>query len=244
MKISWPLFFLLAGSPHAFAGTPQNGFLSHVRCQKSVSAALKTLGVLPHWRRQVDPGPGGLSYRTNTTQFGKWIEVHIAPNSNLELHQVDPAGSQTINWDLACVKKTTITKNKDAGVNAFRDSDLAELMKKNKTGLIYIWSPGMVYSMDFYPEFERTAHQMKLPLTVLMDPYFDETQAKEKAQEFKMPFLNRRVEAVELLMRDIGTHYPETLVYKNGKLSDERIVGVMSPEVLESEISSNLRKLP
>ena len=218
-------------------------FLSEVKCRAPIAAWLESKGAINKWRRQVDPSPGARSFRSPTSQFGNWVEVHTFVDGQADGYLISTEHSEEINWKKNCVATISTSEKSESKNNHFTDHDLALLMKENKAGIIYVWSPGMVYSMDFYPAFKAVAEKLKLPLTVLMDPYFDEAQAKKRAEEFKIPFMNRRVESVELLMRDIGTHYPETLVYSNGKLSDERIVGVMTSDVLEKEIKSSLKAL-
>jgi hypothetical protein len=218
-------------------------FLSKTNCSLQVNQWVKKNRAEDHWRRQVDPTPNGISYRTNTEKFGVWLELHVSP-SHIQGVKIWSGGTEVYTWNEGCAKKVDLFQTKiEKKKNIFTDSDLSNLMKKNKKGMIYIWSPGMVYSMDYYSTFKFMASKLDLPLTVLMDPYFDEAEGKKIAVNFKFPYMDRRVESVELLMRNIDTHYPETLVYSNGKLSDHRIVGVMTSDILEKEIAESLRFL-
>jgi hypothetical protein len=199
--------------------------------------------VSSQWHRQVDPSPDGKSFRASTKKFGVWVELHIFLKG-IEAIKISSGGTESVTWNQNCQEKKkvstlSIQKNK----NVFTDDDLESLIKKNEKGMLYIWSPGMVYSMDSYPVFKNAAAKLNLPLTVLMDPYFDEERGAKIAKDFKIPYMNRRVESVELLMRNISTHYPETLIYCNGKLSYQRIIGAMTPEVLEDEIKASLKAL-
>jgi hypothetical protein len=218
-------------------------------CGKEVTARLQKLGSKEEWIREVDPVEKTQAYRTPTKKIGSWIELRRTTEGTVELRTISALGVEQYKWGKTCTEAhaqmTTgkVMAHAENGKKFFFDSDLASLVKKNKEGLVYIWSPSLVYSMRYYSRFKEMADKLNLPMTVLMDPQWRQGVAKEMAGEYNMPFYDTRAESVEFAMRDVGLHFPATIVYANGKIARRVIFGIEEPQRLSMLVTTELEAL-
>lgn len=216
-------------------------------CAKEVKAKLAEWNSTSQWQRQVDPATGAQSYRSPTKTFGTWVEVQKHPAKSVVM-AMSAKGLTAVTYEKSCepiatTKKYEALSAEKGGKHYFTDMDLVNLVNSKKSGMIYVWSPGMVYSVDEFQTFKNTAKKLGLQFTVVMDPYADQKYARQIAQQRKLPLDDKRVESVELLMRNMGVHFPMTLVYHKGQLSRNPIIGVMHAPQLEKELRSQIAAL-
>src|ERR1700683_2349663 len=102
MQLVWPLLLLFVMIP--ICGYPaEPDLLLKTHCHEKIEEWLNKTGASKqHWRRQVDPEPLAKSYRTNTSTFGIWVEVHIFSNGQIEAYRITPERSEEVTWNGAC----------------------------------------------------------------------------------------------------------------------------------------------
>ena len=223
---------------------PENS--NKVTCETQVDKFLGTQNV-GLWTRIVDPAPHGLGYRTSTGTHGKWVEFHQFADGRAHVFIV--TGQKVVShfWNgKDCKAKiqespgpAVLSAQEAKGKRYFFDKDLKAVLDSKKSGLVYVWSPGMVYSMKHYQDFKTAAKKMKIDFIPLMDPSWDQKSAKTLTSFYNMPLEDRRVASVELTMRNATIHFPSSFVYANGHIG-ERIIGVYTPDLLEAEIKKEL----
>jgi hypothetical protein len=123
----------------------------------------------------------------------------------------------------ATVSATPIVKSKRgiATQDIFDDAALDDLIKTKKNGIIFIWSPHMALSLKAVPELNAAAAELGQPVTYVMDPMADQEAAKAGAKAQKLDDSSmRRVDSMELAMRNALVHFPTLIVYRDGKICD------------------------
>lgn len=101
------------------------------------------------------------------------------------------------------------------------DSYLKELMKKNKAGLIYVWSPRMPLSVQGLEEARRAAADAGIAFVEARDPH-----AGPAADSQLILNSNR------LLELGVSNHFPTIAFFKDGKVLPTLVPGYESREQL------------
>ena len=252
MHLSLALLLSSALSSHA-KPVPSYGV-----CAEAVQALLKTEKVTGEWMKRIGPERGASAFRSPTFELGKWIEVQTLADGTAKVFklQANEGELRTFAKDQCALRPEKIAgavRPPQPGRRYFTDADLAKLLESTKPGILYIWSPGMVYSMRHYQVFKETAKKLGIGFQALMEPSRDRASARQLADFHKMPAIEAadgqerrlasdedpRVASVELLMRNVS-HYPMTLVYGQGVINERPITGVLSAKDLEREVSERL----
>ena len=235
-------------SLEARAGLPPG--LDGVRCKEAALSALAKAKVTGAWTRQVDPAPDAFSYRSATLDFGTWVEFHAARTGAPTLVVVSDKAVTMMEWDASsCVEKASTGPGFGADIRSqrgqifFTDADLAKLLATKKSGIIYTWSPGMVYSAKYADDFKAVARKMGVEFQVLMDPYPTNANVTAAKNTFGKVPSERRLVSVELYMRNALVHAPSTFVYGNGRLHESGLFGVYTPETLKPELERRFIEL-
>ena len=84
---------------------------------------------------------------------------------------------------------------------------------------------------------------MKIKFIPVLDPRAKITEVSSITREFKVPYSRVKMNAVELYMRNTTSHFPTTLIFKDGKINNLPIVGVMEKDELESTVNKRLETL-
>lgn len=202
------------------------------------------------WTRSV--GAGEIIYRVPTKKIGAWLELKIDEAFNLSLSKVDDSGFETWRADwpscaLASKKirfsRKEIFSDGSGHIKYFTDYELEKILKTGESGLIYLWSPGMVYSVQYIETFREIAKKLNLRFVEVMDPNVKTGFANEFLKKAKRELATVKNDSIELSMRNGQTHFPTTFVFSNGHLAREPITGVYNSEQLESAIKRNLMVL-
>src|SRR5258708_2316497 len=131
------IVFSLFMMPHAFAGLP-SGVAFPVKCESSILTELQSEGVTGSWRRQVDPDSEILNFRSPTSTFGKWVELHVSKKGTAALTTVESGKAKSTVWDAACAQTHSTSPDKSpACPKCFSDSDLHKLVNQKRSALIY-----------------------------------------------------------------------------------------------------------
>lgn len=131
-----------------------------------------------------------------------------------------------------------------AGVKEqFSDLNLQDLSRKNKSTLIYYWSPQMIYSMTELNNLRKIAKELSLDLIL-----FHEAQFKLDSYD------QRKLASVGITQATVSDskanfsnylkyshtiqHFPLLFLVQNGKISPKVVPGVMPYELWKKEISA------
>lgn len=127
---------------------------------------------------------------------------------------------------------------------AYTDSDLKKTLGEHKWGVIYIWSPYMPLSVKAIREIKAAVKNKGGHVTILLDgkASLDEAKKWMKKEKLNMEELTQ-VGAYELYERDITLHYPITLIYADGFLSNRSYVGHKSSKIFEKWIEIELAEI-
>lgn len=214
-------------------------------CRKSFKNQLKLLKSLNSWIRVVDRGLGILTFRSPTRRFGYWVQIEINNKTGYgaireftplaeRLYQVQ--SSKNCRYQGSFVKRQKERLQSNFGIN---DQRLQELIRKG-SGVLYIWSPSMEYSMRRVNEVKRYAKSLGVGFFAFVDERAEMASIKKVAQKFSISESDsRKIASTEMDMRQYKLHFPTTYVYKNGKIHPERIIGVV--EKLEFSLSVHRR---
>lgn len=238
------IFFVLLLSVTARAEIP---LVTH--CTKEFYQETKKLGSADHWTEQAPSPEGYKVFRTPTNTFGTWLEAAYDKDHTV-LYTSTVELTTKMDFGKDCKMKVT----KDAGMD-FRkkypdpkaqwldDKELMRSMEKHPAGLIYVWSPGMTYSVQFYKRFEEVAKEMNIPFVAVLDPRSSLKEVAEMGKKMPVPSSKLKLNSVELYMRNVTTHYPGSLVFKNRRIHADRIIGVMEKDELKALIKKQLDSL-
>ena len=209
--------------------------LKGLACQKELKAAIPAKLLSMRWRPKFQSLPlqplfASLEFRNS--KDGSTYEVFgNADASYYSVNTRTPSPSQTL---FKCDSKSGLVKSAEAlrlpaslpASGGFTDTDLVAKMKTNKKGLIYVWSPHMPLSVHGLAEIRGAAKDQGLDLTIVMDhdAHLKDAEAWVAKGDAKKSDL-LRLESAELLNRDVALHYPVTLMYQNGFLSNHSFVG-------------------
>ena len=163
-----------------------------------------------------------------------WIQARVFLNGEVLLRRVTARYVETHTMNLETCGFSIVAhewrepyKSRQQNGPAFSDRDLRALVR-NRTGLIYLWSPNMPYSyLDIrqgtmgLPAIRQIAAEMNLPLTVLLDPGANYRHALRVtgSSPWLGPTDARLVRSIELSFRALLNHYPVLLAYRDGKLA-------------------------
>lgn len=243
------------------------GSYSGLKCQKELSRQLRKVfkNSKPLWMRQVDTDFETQAYRSRTEKVGEWYELRLTEKQYPKLLFYSAKKTVNYDWDKACKlsEKTgpgfelfALSKNADEFLT---DSDLESLLKVHKKGVIYMWSPRMTYSVTEFKRFRETLQKKNLTFIPILDPFAEVQEAKEAlkkagvelpgrlADQRREPSsfeLYRRLNSVDLYMRNVTLHFPTFIVFKNGQLHPHRLVGVLTDEGLNQAVDEQLGDLP
>ena len=220
-------------------------FFPNGKCQKQFEAQLQKFfpKTQPQWSRVVDPHFNTRAFRAATDKIGEWHEVHSVEKSAPKAFFYTPTTITEFQWNKNCVLK----KKSGPGIEffpkdtakseAFKDSDLANILKTQKSGVIYLWSPRMVYSVTEFNRVRELAKSKNLEFIPVYDNNVTPSDASAalKAGGVDIPSrglasadLYRRLQSVDLYMRNGTLHFPTIFVFGKGQVHPRRLVGVLN----------------
>ena len=226
-----------------------------IKCSPQIEKLLVRFDFAPDakWKKTDSTSYANKAYKIQSKKIGYWIvfETH-KDGVNLVTYESSTKHFYKFkNKNCKPSQETTAQfklydEKKDSKSKPFTDQDLAEIVGKNKKGLIYMWSPKMVYSVVLFEQYAELAKKNKFEFIPVLanDVSFDEAEAalktiKEKFTDRKLASIESllKLASVDLYMRDATLHYPTVIVYNNGKIQSKRIVGVNTPVDFENMIN-------
>lgn len=200
------------------------------KCEKAMENTLSKLSVSlrGNWQRNSHSSTLPV-YSHATSVVAEWIIVEktFEGAESITLTSGEKKTRYDYKPDSGCSPSINITQLKKAtrGLGSLEwldDKALQDLLKKKPDGVLFIWSPHMKLSLISIAELRRAADGMGLPVTFAMDPIADQKKAKQQAEKYKIGDGSlRRVDSVELSMRNVLLHFPTLLVTRNGKICEK-----------------------
>lgn len=239
----WAVYLILSFAlVKAHASPFPTGVKTSFACKKQVEAKLQKFFPKdqPQWRKVLGPAYDVTAFRSPTENVGEWIEMHVPDKGTPDFTFVSAKANVYHSWNAKnCKAKevkekgfTFFTPEKNPQGELFTDKSLANLLAGNKKGLIYIWSPRMVYSVTEFRNFRDVAKKKGWEFIALLDPQVSDSDAKAAASKYQLEYQGRRLASVDLYMREGLLHYPSVYVYNNGKLHPDRLIGVLTQKDL------------
>ncbi|WP_157765794.1 thioredoxin family protein [Halobacteriovorax marinus] len=231
MKIIIALSFLISMPIFAQKKAP---FLNKLRCTNSVLGAVSSLGEPKEWKKNLDASvssdfEGGGSVTIDVEKS----KSTLTSNQNGLLLKLDFSEPD-------CKMKVLKISSSSGG---FLDRDLDQLLKKEKRGVIYLWSPHMSLSVYELVEMKKYLSSLKIPVTILLDLNADIDFANKSLQKYDLPLeYLKRMNSRKLENFGATIHYPSTIFYKDGELV-KRVPGFNGKKSLQDLIKRYLGEI-
>lgn len=185
-----------------------------------------------------------MSFRTPTQQFGVWLEIQRHPGAAPILMRLTENGTTHVEFAKAdCAPTLSVLPGtlRHEPLPWLGDVELEAMMKKNPKGILYLWSPRYAHSLTAFTELKAAAEKVGVPVFSAMDPaspadLTKSTSAKAKAQGLD----SKTFSAMELFARNVSGHYPKTIVFHQGLIAGQPIVGANSTEFYAQAIQNRL----
>jgi hypothetical protein len=262
------IVFILSvlASAHSFAAgfIPEESF-KEFKCEKELQAQLKTwFASAPQWDRVADPDFETQAFRA-PVKTGEWYELHITEKKLPAVTFFSSEKMEEFTWNVSCKMSTKpgpgfefFKQTKKKSIEGFSDADLSQLLKSKKKGVIYIWSPRMVYSVTEFTRFRAAIQKKGFDFTPVLDHAVDVGEAKDAMKsagvELKLRTAGvnrepssadfyRKLNSVDLYMRNANLHFPTMFVYANGKVHPRRLTGVLNNEGLDKALDQWMEEL-
>lgn len=189
----------------------------------------------------ISQGRGAL-YRLPTTEIGRWVLVSISKD-RLRVSRVSDAGMDQVQWDDQCNLAITPTLvGFESTGPGFTDDDLKTLLAQHEMGVVYMWSPHMLLSVDGVNEVRDICDELGVSYTALLDPAADPDFAQRTGEHLNLPpeALQKAVSR-EMIFRDMFTHAPSLLFYRQGEIVGAVVPGYRNPEHYRITIQDRLK---
>lgn len=227
-----PILLSSAASALAAPETIAESFLGALRCPKEVNDTLDGWGALKTETKPGTPVFADKLPRLITMpgrELGAWVEIENRSDGEIRAYRTTSRSTVVARWPkgtcVATIQVATRELDEKRMSKSFTDDDLRELVARGTGGILYAWSPEMPHSMRGLTSVRKAAAQLGLPLTVLLDPQADDSQARAALKASGEPSVSlRKIESSELLSRSFTMHFPTVMVY-----SKERVVGRIYP---------------
>lgn len=206
------VLFILLSFP-AFSGE-----LPPMACADKVKSFIKEWKATGEWQEENMNGLRNTFYASPTNVIGEWVLVRRIPQGTVLSRSRHSGRIEVMLDEKKCAQKVKSYNHKKA--SGFTDKDLAKFVTKNKTGVIYVWSPRMDLSVKGISEIKSAAKEKKLPLLILVDKDVSPAE-KTKLEKSLGKDVVKTVDSFELNMRHAQMHFPAILVFKNQKILSE-----------------------
>ncbi len=143
---------------------------------------------------------------------------------------------------LACLLQGAVTA--DLPPTPFHDRDLGSLLREHASGVIYLWSPHMPYSVQGAREAREVAQALGIRSVLLLDPYAEPALAGSAARSSRLPARAlRRMRAGALSRMGATQHFPTAVVFAAGRVDALMLPGYTPPGDLRAYILQRLVNL-
>jgi hypothetical protein len=251
LKSIYTILFLLSTSLNVYATediktVDVDNFIKKHQCHDEINNLLKEWGSSKDQWHGILASDGGLIYARPTSMFAVWIEYQQKGNSP-RFSKITPGNITNITFNEKCEKLLEIIGSKEiprTPTNTVDDKKLFAILNKDVTGLIYSWTPHMSLSLAGLKTMQEVAVELKMPLTVLLDSQSGNeiklAQDRLKQEKIDLPTI-LVASSMDLYYRRTQIHYPNLLVFKNGRIVDGMLPGLASKKQYIDFINEQVR---
>ncbi len=219
--------------------------LGGLPCRKQIDDTLVKWDSLKEWRfagRNLD---GARIFRTPNRSVGVWAEAKVFADKSIELSRITAQSLTRVRWDIAsCAPAVRVDAHplpEKNLKNSFSDADLAKVLGSKKKGMIIAWSPHMTLSVGAAREAEQLGKELGIQVVVVRDPHSRDKVAKERLAKEKLPAAwSRKIQSVDLVMRDMLIHFPSILFFKDGRIQGHVFPGYEVKDQLRAIVKDKL----
>lgn len=208
-------------------------------CQTETSALLKKLKSRDIWTL-MNAADGSKVSQTPTEVTGAWIIKIESATEPLKIKLVQPRETLVYRLDGNCQESVSTEESNVLDFkkiaakpkNYFTDENLNELIRFGR-GVIYVWSPRFVYSVEKFAEVKKLAQDQGLTFTAILTRDTSPAELKNaQVKKINAPIVYNA--SIELLMQKSDLHLPTLFIYSKGKLADVPVVGIYTTEAMKS----------
>ncbi len=229
---------------------------------------------LNQWRKRLAPSQDGSDIFVSPTNIvGIWLKVQFFANKEAAIEVQTPSMSALYEFttlpndrkQLDCSRLTKKLKpfkiSSEEKAKRFTDRDLRQLIKTNKIGIVYLWSPKMGYSFsrekgvrfngidNIQEAASRLSDLGSVKVSYAVEPTSNDAKALRRWLAQKRPGkpvsedMLKPVHSIEVFNRSMNHHYPSILVYANGRIAEAMLPGVETVEGYEKFIREQIAKI-
>lgn len=199
-------------------------------CHEQIEQTLKDWNTQGVWIEQFSFTPGEKLFRSPTDRVGKWVQLKLLPKSEIELLNFTDRNAVEMKYGLrTCVPKSSVLLSQAesifpgqktmGGFSVFRDSDLENLLRTKKRGVLFVWNPYDASAVEALMQAKAAARMAKLDFVTLVDPSADPQSVAHVARTIG---LNQNqvqyLDSFDLGLRNIHAHTPSYILFANGKV--------------------------
>lgn len=211
--------------------------LPPLACSEKVQSFIKEWKATGQWQEEKTVGLRSSFFASPTNVIGEWVLVRKIPEGTVISRSRDSGRIEVVLDEKKCAQKVkSYSHKKSVG---FTDRDLAKFVTKNKTGVIYVWSPRMDLSVKGISEMKAAAKKKRLPLLILLDKDVSSAE-KSKLEKSLGKDAVKTVDSFELKMRHAQLHFPAIFVFKNQKILSEVKYGYEKADRYELDLDKFL----
>lgn len=234
-------------------------------CQRPVEQYLKENKVtvdLLKWSESGSSGHNSRVFRAPLGEVGSWLQIEVK-NANHPDKQIligilkNGRVEKTAQWsDSKCSKSDTQSGTQsleklyaipnfqvEKTEIAFDDQAFSDLVRSGKSGMIYVWSPRMGYSVTDFGRFQKAAKRAGIEFVSVVSDQVPQDEAIKALHTRKLEYSRRKLASVDLYMRGATLHFPSVFIYANKKIHPNRIIGIFKKDDLNLLLSSALKDL-
>lgn len=236
------------------------------KCSDQVQEKIKLYGAERSWVKGPPGLDGSVTYVSPTRVIGQWAGVKKYQSGELQFLLITRNRMRAFDYGPQC--GATIdpreapfagTQLAEDGGPVFTDDDLLHTIERESVyGIIYVWSPGMVYSYSASLNQQGAVNSGAEPRSsgiknareaalkaaqkvgvggggtlAIVDPAAPRSLIKRVYDAGNHDLSSsdlRKMDSLEMMMRSMGQHFPAILVYGNGKIYRQIRFGVASEE--------------
>lgn len=158
-----------------------------------------------------------------TDSVGVWLERRYPGDGSVELRRVTAERTDVVTFsEPGCATHTAVHRRafaESATARDFTDARLRELLQRNASGIVYVWSPRMPLSIQGIAEARAAAASLGIAFTAVV------AEAGPAELRDVDSSLTHTLGALELVYRNATIHYPTATFYRDGAIVGSAIPG-------------------
>jgi len=215
-------------------------------CPTQLYSVLEKWEAPTKWLEDTRDASGTLSLRSATEDPQIFLKL-VLNSERTTIIRWDSKKADVIQWqkEEQCQPHFQLIRFNNEKPKDFTDHQLDQMLaqsaKQNNSGLIYVWSPNMRYSIEGFSEAEKVCQELGVQFIPLLDPMANMKQATLIANREKWSASSLvRLEADQLMARNMLNHFPSFIVYSKGRISGSARLGYDKSAVLKSFLRQSM----